>query len=176
MFRRGVVPDKPAGGKYATATVVSATLAGAEGKWDGLRMMDMRGDGLWQPVEVGGQAAQRTTGDSPGRYLYFAVDDDFAFFDMPITATVEVEFFGDGVGQLSLEYDSYAPGQSDRLADRYRPAKVSSISNSGKWQTASVTLRDVRFANGQNGGADFRLWGGEDHDITVRRVTITKAQ
>ena len=174
MFRRGVMPPKPASGPYAAATTVSATLAGTEGTWDGLRMVDERGDGLWQPTEIGGQAARQTTGSEPGRYLYFAIDDDFAFFDTPITVTVQIDFFNVGSVQLALEYDNYVPGQSNYLSDHYRSTKVSSSGSPGRWQTASVTLRNVRFANGQNGGADFRLWGGENRDIIVRRVSITK--
>ncbi len=174
MFRRGIVPPKPAGGAYAVATTVSATLAGAEGKWDGLRMVDARGDGLWQPVQVEGQAARQTTGASLGRYLYFAIDDDFAFFDNPVTVNLEVEYFDRGAGKLILEYDGYEPGQPDLLQYHYRPVTLASLADMGTWQTASTTLRNVRFTNGQNMGADFRLWGGENRDIVIRRVTITK--
>ena len=55
MFKRGEVPPKPAGGPYATATVITATLAGAQSEWHGLQLLDVPGDGLWETVEVGGR-------------------------------------------------------------------------------------------------------------------------
>jgi hypothetical protein len=174
MFRRGEVPPRPITGPYATAAVITATFGGAEGRWDGLRLLDVPGDGLWQVVEAGGQAARQAIGEFAGRYLYFDIDDSFAFFDTPITVEIEVEYFDQGGGQLILEHDDFKPGQPDRLEDRYFPKMMTAIGDTGQWRTASITLPGVRFANGQNGGADFRLWAGENHDLVARRVTVAR--
>jgi hypothetical protein len=174
MFRRGEAPPKPAGGPYAQASSVSAELNGEEGVWDGLQMLDVPGDGLWRAVEAGGKPARQTTGSALGRYLYFALDDDFASFDEAVSVSVSVTYLDQGTGTLIIEYDSYEPGQPDWLGDHYRPVEIVPLRNSGEWRTAKVVLKKVRFANGQNGGADFRLWAGEDKDITVRRVTLSR--
>lgn len=42
------------------------------------------------------------------------------------------------------------------------------------WRSAAVTLNNIRFADGQNGGTDFRLWAGEGQDLIARRVTVTR--
>jgi hypothetical protein len=85
-----------------------------------------------------------------------------------------VEYFNQGGGQLILEYDDFKPGQPDRLKDHYQSRKIIAIGNTGQWRTASTTLQNIRFANGQNGGADFRLWAGENHDLIARRVIVTR--
>ncbi len=102
------------------------------------------------------------------------MDDSFAFFDQPVSLDVEVEYLDVGTGKLLLEYDGYEPGQRDLLQYRYRPVTLTNFKDTGMWQKASARLRNIRFANRQNGGADFRLWGGENRDIIVRRVTMIK--
>jgi len=175
MFKRRMVPSRPAGGPYAAATSVDAVLAGSRGTWEGLRMLESPGDGRWKALEVAGSAARTTTGKEPGRYLYFDIDDDFAYFDAPVTVSIEVEFLDRGGGTLVLDYDDYVPGAPDRLYDHYRPVELAAIGETGIWRTAEITLCDVRFANGQNAGADFRVWAGEGRDLVVRAVSVTKS-
>lgn len=175
-FRQGIVPPRPAGGPYASAQSVQALFPGADGQWDGLRLLDVPGDGLWEAVEAGGGAARRTAGSLEGRYLYFEIEDDFAFFAAPVSVRVEVEYYDEGAGALILQYDSYEPGRPDRLEDHYCERVVATYRNTRSWQTAAVTLRGVRFANGQNMGADLRFWSGIDRETTLRRVTVTKIQ
>ena len=170
LFRQGEVPPRPDPGAYAGAAAVTASPAGGQG----LELLDVPGDGIWEVVETAGAAAWQTTGDAPGRYLYFDIDDGFAYFDTPVDVRVEIEFLDVGGGRLELHYDDYAPGGPARLADHYRSQPVTSIGDSGEWRIVTVTLQAVRFANGQNGGADLRLWAGEDRDLAVRRVTLAR--
>jgi hypothetical protein len=181
MFKRGQVPPKPAPGALANVRTISvaATATGPIGQ--GLTLLEPggdTGDGGWDAVQAAGRAAWKTGGSGAGRYLYFSIDDDFAWFDTPVTVDVTVDFLdttgGPGSGTLQLEYDSYEPNKPWVLTDSYRPKTMASVGSTGTWRTATVRLSGVRFANGQNGGADFRLWTGENCDLTVAKVTVSK--
>lgn len=184
MFKRGEVPAKPPGGPLSQITTIS--LQATEGGGSGLGLTLLQpggdsGDGRWKPVQVAGREAWRTVGGGQGRYLYFSIDDDFAWFHTPVTVDVTIDYLDSrgnagAPAELGLEYDSYEPSRAAVLADSYRYKKVVSLGTSGTWRTATVRLTGVRFANGQNGGADFRLWAGENRDLTIAKVTVTKVR
>ncbi|MCP4645537.1 MAG: hypothetical protein GY851_34150, partial [bacterium] len=72
---------------------------------------------------------------------------------------------------LGMHYDS-----SDRTATHggtYKGAPSVQLLGSGDWKTQRYVLDDVRFGNGQNGGADFRLFG-DSADLCIQRVTVTR--
>ena len=198
MFKKGDVPAQPGGAPFSeseTVTIDAAALNGdvtpGEGATpesggpvagEGLTLLSLGaggGDGGWELIETTAGPAWTTTGEGEGRYLYFAIADGFAFFDTPVTVDVGIEYLdvedpSHGYGELQIQYDSFEPGRPPTLADRYRPVTINPIRNSGEWYGAVIRLQNVRFANGQNGGADFRLWTGSDQDLTVRKVTVTK--
>jgi len=182
MFKKGDVPAKPLWGPRFESDTVQLDAAGTGPSAQGLTLLALGsdgGDGGWELVEAAGSPGWATTGDGPGRYLYFALDDGFAYFDTPTDVAITVEYLdmedaSVGPAELCVEYDSYEPGRPAILADRYRPEIMNPMLGTGKWLSATVWLTGVRFANGQNGGADFRLWAGEGQNLTVRRVIVTK--
>lgn len=195
MFKHGEVPPKPALGPLSRVTSVSleAPDDGAtgepSGQVGGLALLfagSSEGDGLWRATEAAGRPAWKTDSSEAGRYLYFDLAEDFAWFDTPVTVDVTVEYLDTfstaeaGAGDpgkppvLEIQYDSFEPEREMVLADHYRPAKLAILQGSGQWKTATVRLNDVRFANGENGGADFRIWAGENLDLIVGRVAVAK--
>ncbi len=187
MFKQGEIPLKPAGGPFSRVSSVSVQATADGSKGEGLTLLDLDGDGTWENVQAAGRPAWKTATEGAGRYLYFSVAPDFAWFDVPVDLDVTVEYLdsvdsGDGAApaaaaaRLVLEYDSYEPGKPDSLADRYRPKTVADIGSSGQWKSATARLTGVRFAEGENGGADFRLWAGENRNLVIRKVTLTKVQ
>jgi hypothetical protein len=137
----------------------------------GLDQFD-EGDGRTTPVTVGGRSARVTApGDNPswGRYMYFRLDDAIAS-DGYYVARVEVEYLDEGTQGFGMQYDSNdctatLNGAYDNAADVQR-------TGTGTWKTATFDLPDARFANRENGGADFRLSAGSS-TLTVHRVTLT---
>jgi hypothetical protein len=192
MFKRGEVPPKPELGPLSkvSGVAVEAPDNGAPVKGDllsgGLTLLfkDAReGDGLWKTVDAAGRSAWQTTGSGSGRYLYFDIAEDFAWFDAPVTVDITVEYLDSGgaataqaasTTALEMNYDNFQPDREMTLGDHYRTIKVATLGTTGQWKTATVRLTGVRFADGENGGADFRLWAGENRDLAVGKVTVTK--
>ena len=164
------------------ASGVAAPAAGAQertasavlGETNDERGLDQfdEADGRTTPVSVAGRGARATgPGDDPswGRYMYFRLDDAVAN-DGYYVARIEVEYLDEGTQGFGLQYDSNdctatLNGAYDNAGDVQR-------TGSGEWRTATFELPDARFANRQNGGADFRLSAGSSA-LTVHRVTLT---
>ncbi|MCA9444513.1 MAG: DUF5010 domain-containing protein, partial [Candidatus Omnitrophica bacterium] len=82
-------------------------------------------------------------------YLYFDVDDSFAFATHdPMEATVEYYDLPDRFGRIFIEYDSW-----DRDANFhgiYKNSEEIPLTGSFQWKTATVELPSARLANNQN--------------------------
>src|SRR5918992_5585283 len=129
-------------------------------------------EGRTTPVSHAGRGARATgPGDDPswGRYMYFRLDDAVAE-DGYYVARIEVEYLDEGTQGFGLQYDSNdctatLNGAYDNAGDVQR-------TGSGEWRAGAFGLPCARFANRQNGGADFRLSAGSS-TLTVHRVTLT---
>src|SRR5713101_6659934 len=108
------------------------------------------------------------------RYFYFAIDPSFKWSGAPetnrISVRVEVEYFDNIPGSFDLQYDGYDPRGLEHGA--YTTAR-NSERHSGiqKWRAARFELKNARFLNSQNGGADFRL-RVYTNKLYVRQVTV----
>ena len=100
--------------------------------------------------------------NATGTYLYFAVDPTFKW-NCASNLGVEVEYYDGSLGSFSLKYDG--------RQGAYQSTTTTLLRRSQRWQQATFKLRDIRFENLENGGADFRLWvrGGQ---LYVRRVMM----
>lgn len=105
------------------------------------------------------------------RRLCFDVDDSFCYFDKR-AFEVRVEFWDQGEGSFSLEYDS---------DDRTLPAERRGVKSAGEvrftgtgtWRLEVFKLPDAVFGNGQPGGSDFRL-SSNGRGLSVRMVMVLK--
>jgi hypothetical protein len=153
LFKQGWRPPWPKG-SYSDAKSVSITL-GAENREAGLRLIENE-DGQTAPATFAGRAA-RTIQPAPGkgRYAYFAVDDSFKASDTT-AFKLAVEYFDAAPGRLSVEFDGSDENAPFRGAYTRAPEGVA-LTGSKTWRKGEFTLRDAKFTNGQNRGADFRL-------------------
>lgn len=149
------------------------TISVALGRWNesqGLMQIDLSGDGQTKALSVDNlPARQLATRNSPLRYLYLWVHNDF-IFARETAVTVEVDYLDAGNGRFGLEHDS-----SDTdwpFEGAYKPSPPIWLSDSGEWRTATFTLPDAYFGGRQNGRADLRLFS-DNSDLIVRRVKIT---
>jgi hypothetical protein len=104
-------------------------------------------------------------------YMQFDVDDDLVFAGQPTTsARIEVEFFDQGTDRFMLQYDASGDGGplgNGTFQDTYAVIKANSL----RFRTAVFSLRDIHFADRDN-GADFRIADGGDGFEIIRRVTV----
>jgi hypothetical protein len=84
---------------------------------------------------------------------------------------VEVEYFDDGDGGFSIEYDAGGEKRTEGSAAYTRCREWQRLTGSQRWQSARFLLEAARFDNGQNADADFRLAVPEPQ-FHVRRVTL----
>ncbi len=120
------------------------------------------GDGRTAPVTVGGKSARQLT-NAGAKYLYIKIDDAIAF-DSTYVACVRADYYDEGKDGLTLQYDS--------LAGAFAAAGTVTRADTKTWQTAEYNIVDGRFANRQNGGADFRLSAGND-GASIHSVSLT---
>jgi hypothetical protein len=127
-------------------------------------------DGRTEAVKGDLAPGRRAIPNAPGKghYVYFNVADT-----LPTGGDtyVQVEYYDEQPGSLTLQYDS--TDAAAPLEGRYKNAEAVPLTGSKSWQRHTWKLSDARFANRQNGGADFRLAVGPE-TVIVRRVTVSK--
>ena len=134
------------------------------------------GDGDFSIVERNGQHYWLVPKHSSPNYFYLDVVDDF----LPHPgATVEIDlaYLDTGSGDIALDYDSAEIQLSnadlllpDPGAYKRYPYEVHRT-NSGQWKLARFYVNDARFADRENGGADFRFYSGGD-DLLISFVQV----
>ena len=170
LWRAGTQLHLP--GSYAEARSVTWE----PGKPKGLDLAPSGGDGNWELRKfAGGQAAVSTPNphSQTSRYLYFNVDDAFAYGLAGGTVLLKVTYRDAGCDSFAVEYDSMvSEGPRDGA---FRPAGGAALAGTGQSKTAEFRLPDCRFMNRSN-GADFRLAaGGGALELAVSRVEVDRA-
>jgi len=159
-------------GSYAGANSVDWQ----PGKPQGLRLGPSGGDGVWKTAKVGDVSAVICASNphsDKSRYLYFNVDDAFAYELFGRTVSVHVTYRDVGCSSFHLEYDS-SNAQVGPHEGAFRPAGSISVGRTGNWKTANFTLPQCRFMNRCN-GADFRIVAsGGDLELAVSKAQVLK--
>jgi len=127
-------------------------------------------DGEFSVVTRNGSKCWLVSKHEKPNYFYLDVNDGFHGGVMEI----EMEYFDTGAGDVALDYDSTDVHSADEGAYK-RPANVIHRTNSGGWQKVHFRINDARFANRENGGADFRFYNGGD-DLFIRGVRVRRIE
>jgi predicted alpha-1,2-mannosidase len=151
-----VVVTVPAADGAATA----CDTLGATDTECGMRLRD-NGDGHTTPVTVGGRSGRSTTDGSP--FEYFDVDNTIVPGGS-YHATVTIDYYDHGTGSWSMQYDS--------TSGAYQQSPSVAKTGTDTWKTATFTLDDAAFHNGENAGTDFRLANNGDTG-TIGRVHVS---
>lgn len=141
----------------ADGAATACDTLGASDTECGLRLRD-NGDGHTVPVTAGGRSGRSTTDGSP--YAYFDIDNT----TVPggtYRATVTVDYYDHGTGSWSLQYDA--------VGNAYKSTAPVAKTGTDTWKTATFTVDDAAFHNGENAGTDFRLANSGDTG-TIGRV------
>jgi len=150
MFRQGV--RAPIRGQYASA----AEVRWRPGRDRGISLRPCGGDGEWKEATVAGQTCVITQANSlsPAQYLYFCVDDSFAY-DADAAFSLTIRYCDSGCDAFQVEYDNTDPAQGP-VQGAFRNAEVVRLTGTGAWRTVTVELPQCRFVNRCN-QADLRL-------------------
>ena len=135
------------------------------------------GDSYSEYVEKGGKGCRQTLKrdqhptNKGMTYLYFDVEKD-KITENDRTVTITVEYFDEGSGELRLQYNAEVPQGGDPEKDRIAETKtMATLTNSGEWKTATITLTDAQFRQPVSlTNSDFRLTGSNS-PIYVHKVT-----
>lgn len=137
----------------------------------GIKFSLAAGDATTSAAEIGGRSCRKAERDSVNnkdRYMYFNVDDRYAFGEKDKDITIDISYFDYGRKTLNIQYNT--------AASDYKSIPIVTLTDSREWKTASITLRDACFTNSQNYNNDFRI-GNSDvlyvSSVAVRVNTTT---
>ncbi len=154
----------------------AGSVVWALGRPKGLNLRQSSGDGVWQVkkfAEVESVVSEPNPHLSKSRYLYFNVDDAFAYELFGETVSVSVTYRDAGCSSFRLEYDNANPAKG-LFEGAFRAVKGISVGRTGKWKTREFTLPQCRFMNRCN-GTDFRIVIiGGDLSLAVSRVELVR--
>jgi len=144
----------------------------------GLAIRPSGGDGVWRAMEFAGSeavVADVNPFSNESRYLYFNVDDAFAFDLFDQTVVVSVTYRDAGCASFHIEYDNTDPGKG-AMEGAFRTTGNVSVSGTGSWKSAELTLTRCRFMNRCN-GADLRIVVlGGDLALAVSKIKLTRTK
>ncbi|MEA3226909.1 MAG: DUF5010 domain-containing protein, partial [Planctomycetota bacterium] len=136
MWRAGTVVKAPS--LYPDANAV----AWAPGRAQGLSLRASAGDGVWRIKKFADTEAvvvDVNPFSSNSRYLYFNVDDAFAFDLFDKTVVVSVTYRDAGCASFQIEYDNADPDKG-AVDGAFRSMGNVTINDTGGWKTAEFTL------------------------------------
>jgi autotransporter-associated beta strand protein len=122
-------------------------------------------DGNTTVETVGGKECRGNTTLATDRYLYFNVNNSFAYQLVNGDVTIEVEYYDiTGSTTLGLQYDGTGANYTTH-------SQSVTTTGSNTWRTVRFEIADAYFGGRQNGGSDFRLtFGGKK--LNVNRVWV----
>jgi hypothetical protein len=163
--------------RLASSYVNADRVSWEAGKAAGLELAPSGGDGYWQSRALDGVQAAVSVANphsQTSRYLYFNVDDAFAYGLLDAPVVLSVTYRDSGCSEFRVEYDSTV--NEGPLDGAFRPAGSVTIDGAGQWKTAQFKLSDCRFMNRTN-GVDLRLAVvGGDMELAVRQAELRESQ
>ncbi len=147
-FRRLTILAVGASVSPALAQNVSVDLAEVDLS-HGVTRVETVSDGDTVPVVAGSLLARRNENPAEDHYIYFDVADSFVFARTPGEVRLTFHYLDTAAVPLWVQYDA--------VSEPYKNTAPFLTTGTGVWKVHTVVLRDVHFANRQNGGADFRV-------------------
>lgn len=145
------------------------------GRVEGLKLRPSGGDGVWKRGTFADKEAVVSDSNphsDKSRYLYFDVDDAFAYDLFGQTVVVSVTYFDVGCSSFCLEYDSTNPTEGV-FEGAFRRIGNVVIEGKGSWRTADFTLPECRFMNRCN-HADFRVMvSGGELELAISKIKLS---
>lgn len=141
---------------------------------EGLELVSIP-DGQFTDMSVGKGSSRKRALKLNRNYLYLDVSDEL-LFDLPEHHTepyaVSLEIFDAKAGTLDLQYDGHQFKIDAPHDGRWKTTEKFTLEGSEEWKQVSFILNNVKFANRQQGKADFRLRTEPAGAIAVREITL----
>jgi len=158
-------------GPYSEAKSLTADFS--KGSADGGVKVPSSGDGITKEVEVEGRrCVQSAPSEHAARYVYFDLDESFAFDLEPQPVTIEIEYYDGDCTGFALEYDSQ-DAQGSVREGAFKHAGATAMAGAKTWKKTTFRIEDARFANRTN-GSDFRLAVQGAGELSIATVKVTK--
>lgn len=145
-------------------------IAGRPGITNGLTAVS-NPDGDFTIVERSGAHCWLVPKHTSPNYFYLDVDDHF-LVQAGARLEIDVAYYDAGSGDIALDYDSTDFQLPDAGAYKRYSFAIHRM-NSQQWKLARFYVNDARFANRENGGADFRFYNGGD-DLLISAVQVLR--
>ena len=140
---------------------------GRKNEANGIDLIDYGADGVTEAAEIEEQQCRLVqTGSRGWGHAYFAIEKGFKWAPS-MNVLVEIDYWCDSSGNLQIQYDSHHD-----FYDK-SPAPVP-LDGRGVWKTARFALKGARFANSQNGRADFRFLAATAGRFYLKRVSVRR--
>ena len=104
------------------------------------------------------------SGTPADEHFYFAVNDQFAFEGNNADVFVALRYYDSGTGSLELQYDA--------VDTPYKSGGSVALTDTATWKEHTFHITDAYFGNRQNGGSDFRVFGGSGNVFYLDRVRV----
>jgi hypothetical protein len=145
-------------------------IAGRPGITNGLTAVS-NPDGDFTIVERSGAHCWLVPKHTSPNYFYLDVDDHF-LVQAGARLEIDVAYYDAGSGDIALDYDSTDFQLPDAGAYKRYSFAIHRM-NSQQWKLARFYVNDARFANRENGGADFRFYNGGG-DLLISAVQVLR--
>ncbi len=158
---------------YSNTNQVSVSL-GSSNTSTGILQDEVNG-GATTVASVGGLTGRRPS----GTYVYFSVDDSFAFRrGVPFTLSIkywDADAAHGGADNFVVEYDGVGGYQNYPPQSTANTVDIKNHGNTQQWKTATFTFNDGYFGNRMVNANDLRITvpGG---GLVINQVTIQAAQ
>jgi WD40 repeat protein/formylglycine-generating enzyme required for sulfatase activity/tetratricopeptide (TPR) repeat protein len=134
---------------------------------NGIELVDYAADGVTEPAEIEGQQCRLVqTGSRGWGHAYLAIEKGFKWAPS-MNVQVEIDYWADSSGSCQIQYDS----DDDSYNRSQAPVQ---LEGSRGWKTARFTIKGARFANSQNGRADFRVAVATAGRFYLKRVSVRR--
>lgn len=144
--------------------------AGNPNTEDGIKFVLMAPiDGNAKLMEIEGRNALTSDIKSLNPYMYFDINRKMlktAGYP-PFHVVVSIEYFDNSNNKMSIQYDAVGNG----LEFKYKEISWNRT-NTNKWMTKSIEIKDAQFGNGQQGVSDIRICADTESDISIASIKL----
>ena len=98
--------------------------------------------------------------------MYFNVSDVIIYNGSNPTVYLKVAYYDSPSGFIKPQYDS--------TSSTYTDATQFNFTGTNTWKETTWTLTNCKFANSQDGRADFRLYVGTSQNVYIDQVWVSE--
>jgi PKD repeat protein len=151
----------------STGAVALVNLGGTDKTDDLNRPSTEPSDGDTTSVNLqGGRGCRKNVNNANDYYMYFQVDDNFAYQGDLSDCWIAFDYYDTGTATFSLQYDS--------SSGAYTSAGNVTLTNTNTWKRKKYHVTNAYFGNRQNNSCDFRIFGSTNNTFYIDCVQVAE--